>query len=340
MDDATKHDGSPVVSEVDFAAEGRHQGFLRIPHSVHRSAYGWLPVPVISIRNGDGPKVVCMAGNHGDEYEGQVALTRLARSLVADDVRGQLILLPAANTPAAIAGLRTSPVDGGNLNRSFPGDPGGGPTQVIAHYLEHVLFEGADFLLDLHSGGSSLIYLPTALVKRGHSEPDNALRLGLVDALGLPFVLTFDSDEGGAFATSAIARQGGVGMTVELGGGGFVDRANLQLVEAGLRRYLRQVGVCPGLETKTEPRRHAPRILFADDDTQFVFARSSGLFEPLVELGDRVDKGQPAALIHWPEQPWREPEELCFEAEGIVICKRAIARSEAGDCLFQLGRDT
>lgn len=328
---------SPVVSEVNFELEGRYQGYLRVPHSVHRSAYGWIPVPVISIRNGDGPKVVCMAGNHGDEYEGQVALTRLAQRLSPTDVSGQLIILPAANTPAAIAGLRTSPVDGGNLNRCFPGNPDGTPTEVIAHYLEHVIFHRADFLLDLHSGGSSLIYLPTALVKRGQSESDNALRLGLIDALGLPFALTFDSDESGPFATSAIARQGGVGITTELGGGGLIDPAHLRLIEAGLKRYLRRVGVCPRLET--EPARHQPRILFADDDTQYVYARSEGLFEPLAELGEQVTNGQPAARIHRPERPWCEAEELAFESDGLVICKRAMARSEAGDCLFQLGRD-
>jgi hypothetical protein len=32
--------------------------------------------------------------------------------------------LLAANLPAAMAGTRVSPIDGGNLNRSFPGDPG------------------------------------------------------------------------------------------------------------------------------------------------------------------------------------------------------------------------
>ena len=94
---------SPVTCEIDFAAEGRQQGFIRVPHSVTRSAYGFVPVPVISVRRGAGPKVVLMAGNHGDEFEGQVALTRLASSLDVDDVAGQLVILPAANTPAAVA---------------------------------------------------------------------------------------------------------------------------------------------------------------------------------------------------------------------------------------------
>ncbi len=77
-----------------------------------------------------------MAGNHGDEYEGQVALGKLIRSLEAEEVCGRIIILPSADFPAAMAGMRTSPLDGGNLNRSFPGDPYGGPTAQIADYIE------------------------------------------------------------------------------------------------------------------------------------------------------------------------------------------------------------
>ena len=42
--------GSLIDSEVDFDAPGNQTGFLRVPHSVHRSAYEWLPCPVVSIK--------------------------------------------------------------------------------------------------------------------------------------------------------------------------------------------------------------------------------------------------------------------------------------------------
>jgi len=124
---------SLVTAEVDFDAPGKQTGFLRIPHSVHRSAYGWIPVPIVVLNNGTGPTILLMAGNHGDEYEGQIALTRLARDLPSEEIRGRIIILTMANAPAAGAGLRTSPIDAGNLNRSFPGQVRGTPTQLIAH---------------------------------------------------------------------------------------------------------------------------------------------------------------------------------------------------------------
>ena len=72
---------SRLSATIDLNRNGKHVGFVRLPHSVHRSAYGWLPIPIVSIRNGDGPKVLLNAGNHGDEWEGQVALGKLIREL-------------------------------------------------------------------------------------------------------------------------------------------------------------------------------------------------------------------------------------------------------------------
>ena len=62
-----------------FAVQGRKTGFIRIPHSVHRSAYGHIAWPVAVIAHGQGPTVLLMAGNHGDEYEGQAAFGQLIR---------------------------------------------------------------------------------------------------------------------------------------------------------------------------------------------------------------------------------------------------------------------
>lgn len=112
-----------IKSEVDFETDGKHHGFLRLPHSVHRSAYGWIPVPVVVFKNDDGPTALLISGNHGDEYEGQIALTKLCKDLESDDIRDRLIILTMANYPAAQAGMRTSPIDDANLNRTFPAIP-------------------------------------------------------------------------------------------------------------------------------------------------------------------------------------------------------------------------
>ena len=116
--------------------------------------------------------MVLMGGTHGDEYEGQIAIDRLAKTLRPEEITGRIICLPMLNFPAADAGLRCSPIDEGNLNRAFPADPRGTPTQLIAHYVEEVLMPLADYAIDLHSGGASLFYPPTFMRCPGWTEEE------------------------------------------------------------------------------------------------------------------------------------------------------------------------
>ncbi|MDX1402444.1 MAG: succinylglutamate desuccinylase/aspartoacylase family protein, partial [Kiloniellales bacterium] len=235
--------GSAIISEIDFDSDGKHLGFLRLPHSVHRSAYGWLPIPVCSIKNGEGPKVLLMAGNHGDEYEGQIMLSRLIAELETGDLSGQMIILPMANYPAANAGLRVSPIDGGNLNRSFPGDPLGSPTQQIAYFIEECLLTRVDYLFDLHSGGSSLLYLPSMLMAWEEDDPRNNERRALLNSFALENAMLFPPQGEGYYSSAAAARKGVIALTTELGGGGTVAPDVLRLADEGLRRVLAAIGV-------------------------------------------------------------------------------------------------
>ncbi|MFC4669251.1 succinylglutamate desuccinylase/aspartoacylase family protein [Seohaeicola nanhaiensis] len=183
-------DKSMIGTDIDFDREGVQFGTLRLPHSVHRSAYGHIAIPIAVVAKGSGPTVLLTGGVHGDEYEGPVALARLAREIDPDQVRGRIIIVPTMNHPAFVAGTRTSPIDGINLNRTFPGKRDGTATEMIAHYITTELLPRADCLIDLHAGGSSLQYLPTLLAPRwsagqgsAHRGPGRGLRGGKRDLL-------------------------------------------------------------------------------------------------------------------------------------------------------------
>lgn len=332
---------SRLLPDVDFEKDGVQSGFLRLFHSVHASAYGFIPIPIMVIRNGSGPTALFMAGNHGDEYEGQVAICKLAQSLKPERIRGRVILLPAANLPAALAGRRVSPIDNGNLNRTFPGDPDGSVTAQIAWYIEHNLLPMADIVSDLHSGGSSLMYVPSALVKRTDDAARMERLIAALKAFGAPHAYIAQSQPGqGAnrTLTGAAERQGPIAVGTELGGAGTVTPEALRIAERGLRNLLVHVGILPQ-EDHIRPERPT-RILDVGGQEYFVYASENGVFEPLVELGDMVETGQPAGRIHFPETPWRAPAELRFLRDGFVLCKRIPGRTARGDCLFHLGTDS
>ena len=81
-----------IISTIDFELEGKQVGWLRLPYSITRSAYGTIAIPIALISNGKGPRILLLAGNHGDEYEGQVVLTRLIKNLQPTEIKGKLFL--------------------------------------------------------------------------------------------------------------------------------------------------------------------------------------------------------------------------------------------------------
>ena len=329
--------GTSITSEIDFEASGKQSGFLRIPNSIHRSAYGWIPIPITSIKNGDGPTLVIMAGNHGDEYEGQIAISNLARTLKTGDILGRLILLPMVNAPAAEAGLRTSPIDNGNLNRLFPGNASGGPTEMIAHYIEDVLMPLADYSVDLHSGGTSLFYPPTLLLGPGHSAAETQALASLQDAFDLPYAWVFTSG-GGRSSTARTAmgaanRNGVINVMAELGGGGEVMPDILKRIERELRRIMHSLGMLPDY---IPDQAQGTRELNAQGS---IYAYAAGLFEPLKSIGEDVASGELVGLIHHPDTPQAEPDRIMSPYHGMILCKRAMAQVVRGDAVYQIASD-
>lgn len=324
-----------IWTPVDFEADGRQSDCLRLPYSTDLSAYGWVPIPLVCLKNGPGPTALFFAGTHGDEYEGQVALLNLSRSLDCADIRGRVIIVPALNYPAVIAGRRVSPLDEVNLNRTFPGNALGTPSQMIAHYVSEVLIPMADFVVDLHSGGRSLHYVQSSLVRPGRDERQQRALLRMMEIFGAPISFVSNGAGGGGMTTLAAAAEERniLALTTELGGGATFSSAGAVLAERGLRRLLKHFGITP--QADVEPAQPT-RMMMVKGRDAFVYAQSRGIFEPFYELGDQVRAGDRAGVIHPVEWPHGEPQMLSFASSGFVACRRAPSLTEPGDCLFKL----
>ena len=320
---------------VDFDKNGKQITHLQLPYSSNVSAYGWIGIPICVIKNGSGPTLYMGAGTHGDEYEGQIVLSHLIRELDPAKIQGRLIIMPALNLPAAIAGARCSPIDGGNLNRSFPGDPEGTPTRAIAHFVESVLLPMCDALVDLHSGGKTLDYVPSALTRNTPgNDPLAAAKRAALEAFRAPIGYIVSDAREDRTITAAADRAGVVGVGTELGGAGTVTRTTLGVARKGVQNLLYHFGIMEG-----EPAGEATRLTEVAGPEYYVHAPCAGLFEPEFELGDTVEAGQRAGLIHFMDDPATPPREVHFRAGGLAICRRPILRVELGDCLGHLATD-
>jgi predicted deacylase len=334
------HKRSLITASVDLERSGVQRGHLRVPYSHDRSAYGYIPIPIWAALNGDGPTVLLTGGIHGDEYEGPLALLHFIQEFSLEHLRGRIIAIPALNYPAFVAATRTSPIDRLNLNRRFPGNRDGSPTDMIAHYVEIELMTIADYCFDFHAGGSSLNYLPTLIVDRPTTGAHSAVIDKLIEAFHPPRVLLMDMLGEDRVIAAAAHRHDVVFLTGEFGGGASVDLEGLRIVSTGLAGMLEALGVLSSTEKHEQRGNAAPiRRLSVRGPAHYLFASRSGIFEPRFRLGDDVREGQLAGYIHDPGAPWLAPEEVRFSGTGIVLCIRTFAQVTAGDCLGHLASD-
>lgn len=319
---------SPVTATVDFAAPGVCHGFLRLPYSRDDAAWGSVMTPITVVNNGEGPTALLTGANHGDEYEGPIALFDLAARIRAEDVTGRIIIVPAMNYAAFAAGTRTSPIDKGNLNRSFPGRPDGTVTQKIADYFQRVLLPMADVVLDFHSGGKTLDFLPYCAAHVLPDKRQEAASFDLVRAFGAPYACKMlEIDAVGMYDTAA-EDMGKVFVTTELGGGGTASAYTAGIAKRGLRNLLIAAGVMTG-EVEALPT----QWLDMPDEACFTFAEDGGLIEFLADLGDQVTQGQPVARIFPIARSGIAPVTVVARRAGLLMARHFPGLVKPGDCV-------
>lgn len=314
---------------VDFAKPGKQIGVFHVPFSSHDDAWGVVPVPVAVIKNGEGPTVILEGGNHGDEYEGPITLGELIRDLDPAQVSGRLIFIPAINQPAVLAAQRVSPIDGINMNRTFPGDPLGTTTRQIAAFVNDVLFPLGDVFIDLHSGGSSLDIIPSAVIEPGKTPEQHAANVKAALAFGAPVTVVIDNRGDPRTATAAAALAGMTVIGTEMAGGGTVSLDALALCRRGVRNVLAHLGVLSP-DFATPPQTEPP--VFELSAKAHVIVEDDGVFEPMHRLGAEVRAGELAGRIHFLTQPGRTPVDLHYRADGIVYGRRQPGRVRPGNC--------
>jgi N-alpha-acetyl-L-2,4-diaminobutyrate deacetylase len=328
----------PVTCTLDLEAAGKHAGEIRVP--------GSPPVPIVSIANGDGPTVLVCGGNHGDEYEGQIAALRLVDEIEPQRVSGRLVVVPVVSVEASRAHTRFWP-SGANFNRSFPGRPDGPPNEQLAHFFSTVLFPLADVVIDMHSGGGRAWIHPCSHMCVAADPAQRKAMLEGMEAWNSDFHFLYTS--AGNYLPNEAERQGKVVITTELGGGGRVAAPVHELAWSGLTNVLRHVGALEG-DVVTRASLGLPAAIivdcrFDDDDVAGLAsglfdnlkAPVGGLFEGLVETGSQVSEGQPIARIWSPDDPTSGAAEVVSPVTGYVLGLRALPVVEEGEGLGLVG---
>jgi uncharacterized protein len=200
-----------------------------------------------------GPRLTIIAGVHGTEYTSIEAVRIFARGLDPAVIAGRITAVPVVNVPAFWARSPfVVPADGENLNRSFPGDPAGGYTEVYAHHVFESFVADADYLLDLHAGDLPEALEPFTLYEE---SPVESVARDLARAYGLGHVVRQARAErtvGGS--TSAAAADAGIpAIIAESGQNGLVEPGAVDRHLTGLANVVRHLGLLEGDPSPAPP---------------------------------------------------------------------------------------
>jgi predicted deacylase len=244
-----------------------------------------LRIPYFDVRGDqDGPRLTVLAGVHGAEYASIAAAREFVANLDVEQVSGRIVVVPVVNVPAFWArSAFVVPADGKNLNRSFPGDPNGSYSEVLAHHVFQHLVLGSDYLVDLHAGDLPEALEPFTIYEQSSVESsarELAMAYGLAHCVRQP-----SSARTVAGSTCAAAADAGIpAIIAESGENGLMQRAAIDRHLAGLRNLARFVGVLAG-----EPEPAGP--VAEHEGWHWLRTARAGWWQPAVATGTSVRAG-------------------------------------------------
>jgi N-alpha-acetyl-L-2,4-diaminobutyrate deacetylase len=327
------------TGDIDWETPGAR--LYSVPFTLD-GTWGRVRVPLyVACAPKPGATVLAIGGTHGDEYEGPVGLKNLIRELDPSTLSaGRLIVVPVLNVPAFQAAQRESPLDGGNMNRAFPGNAQGSITSRIARWVTDDVFPRADVVVDLHSAGTGMEIIRTMAFHQIADPTAYAAFRETALLFGTPFVMIYTSQMGTGLLTSYAESLGKVTIGSEIGYGASTDLAGVRWAHHGVLNVLRRFGLLDEpVQPLTPPGLDRQRIVSAIDVDRWITAPMRGISEPLVPLGAFVRAGTPVTRMHDFDR-WDEPAvELCADQDGYVMCRRFRAATEQGDVVMVIATE-
>ncbi|MDQ0391362.1 succinylglutamate desuccinylase/aspartoacylase family protein [Labrys monachus] len=274
---------------------GRHRslawGTLRFSSPVLAD----LALPVFEIASGvPGPRLAIMAGMHPNEVSSMEAALRLKDAFADRLDAGSVTILPVVNMPGLYLHSEfVCPVDGRNINFSFPGRADGSFSEVLAHALLHEWAGDADLLVDLHGGDLREDVAKFVMCQMtGSEEFDRRTR---------DFAHCFDADVVVEFAAGQTSNRGRAtnerpslgrhAVMAEAGANGRLDEACIAFHTQGVLNIARRLGLVGG---PLVPGGRARRVL---DNFVKIGSPASGRFYLEADVGDHVERGQRLARL-------------------------------------------
>jgi uncharacterized protein len=286
-----------------------------------------VTVPVIAINGGqDGPRVAVTAGVHGAEYVGIEAARRLGTEIDPAQVRGSVVVVPIVNTTSFHRrAIYTSGLDGNNLNRMFPGNADGTPSERLAHWIFENIIRPSGYYIDLHGGDMVEALIPFAIYLGSENRQVEQTSLEMAKATGIARIIR-GLTPGSTYAAAAAV--GIPAVLAEIGGQGVWSDELVEQHKEGALGVLRHLDVLPG-----DKPVHDNQSMY--ETFAWMRAEKDGLFHPTVRIGEFVTEGQPIGRII--DYFGNEVQSLAAAASGEIVFLVTSLAMNVGDPLLAIG---
>lgn len=275
-----------------------------------------------------GRRICIVTGTHGDELEGQYVCYEVLRRIYEKKelLTGTVDIYPAMN-PLGIDSLtRGIPAFDLDMNRLFPGDPGGSMTEYVAAEICSDL-DGADICLDIHASNIFLTEMPQARINVNTSEK----LVPLARLLNLDFIWVHAAS---TVLESTLAHtmnsRGVPTIVVEMGVGMRITKEYGDRLTDGIFHLMYEMGMWrEDTPVTSEP------IVSEDGNVSFLNAAHSGIFIKNAVHGDRVKRGDFIGSIVSP-LTGRELDHVVSPADGLLFTIREYPVVDEGSLIARI----
>jgi predicted deacylase len=289
--------------------------------------------PMVEIRGQrPGPHLCVMAGMHVNEVSSIEAAVQLQRRIAPAHLRGSIAILPILNLPAVSARSQyVCPIDGKNINFSFPGRPEGSFSEALADAILGEWAAEAEVLIDLHGGDLCENVARFSICQMTGDKDHDAAALALARCFDAEIIAALDPAEMAApgRACTGRARAGRRAVMAEAGANGILDPVSTAYHLNGVLNVMTLLGMIEG------PPIPPTRDQVVTGRYLWIETPRPGLLHARAEPGMRVAQGQILARIQ--DVFGDEIAQIPAPAAGLILWRINHGMTGEGEKVFGLG---
>ena len=285
-----------------------------------------IEVPVVIERaKKDGPCILITGGIHGDEFNGIEIVRQIISKKYNKPTCGTIICIPVVNIFGFLNQSREFP-DGRDLNRVFPGTKRGSLASRFAYNLMEEVVPHIDYCIDFHTGGRERFNAPQIRIN------DDKETMELAEVFGAPFIIKSKNREK-SFRDSCVKK----GKKVLLFEGGKSLALNAEITDIGVSgalKVIQHLGIRDYKKELKGYKKTKKTKALTVEKSSWVRARYSGMYHPIPQTGDFVEKGDIIGSISGPYGDFEK--QVKAPNSGHIICTNQAPIVNQGDALVHL----